>query len=134
MCLLPIQKLYIYIYIYMYIFGYARSHLRHIGSSIFIEAYRVFSLFSSVLQTLSCSMWDLVPWPGTELQLPALGVRDFTRWTMREVQDLFLRSGNQNELREKKEMKAIFFNLRNLVILVNAIVKYTFCSFFLLQI
>ena len=47
-------------YVCMYVFGYARSHLWHIGSLIFTEAYRVFSLFSSVLQTLSCGMWDLV--------------------------------------------------------------------------
>ena len=25
------------------------------------------------IQTLNCSMWDLAPWPGIELEAPALG-------------------------------------------------------------
>ena len=33
------------------------------------------------MQTRSCSMWDLVPWPGTEAQLPTLGAH----WTIQEV-------------------------------------------------
>ena len=32
----------------------------------------------------SCGMWDLVPWPGTEPGLPAVGV-SFCHWTTREV-------------------------------------------------
>ena len=34
---------------------------------------------------LSCGAWDLVPWPGIELRLPALGVRSLSHWTTREV-------------------------------------------------
>ena len=34
---------------------------------------------------LSCSMWDLVPWPGMEPKLPALGVQSLSHWTIREV-------------------------------------------------
>ena len=37
------------------------------------------------MQTLSCSMWDLVPWPGIESRPPALGLWSFSHWTTREV-------------------------------------------------
>ena len=38
-----------------------------------------------VWTTLSCSMWDLVPWPGTEPGAPALEVWSLSHWTTREV-------------------------------------------------
>ena len=31
-------------------------------------------IFSCSMQTLSCGMWDLVPWPGIKPRPPALGV------------------------------------------------------------
>ena len=34
---------------------------------------------------LSCSMWDLVPWPGIESRPPALGAQSLSHWTTREV-------------------------------------------------
>ena len=34
---------------------------------------------------LSCGMWDLVPWPGIEPGLSALGAWKFSFWTTREV-------------------------------------------------
>ena len=34
---------------------------------------------------LSCSMWDLVPWPGIEPGSPALGAWSISHWTTREV-------------------------------------------------
>ena len=37
------------------------------------------------MRLLSCSMWDLVPWPGVELKPPALGLRSLSHWTPREV-------------------------------------------------
>ena len=37
------------------------------------------------MQTLSYSMWDLVPWQGIELRSPALGVWSPSHWTTREV-------------------------------------------------
>ena len=40
--------------------------------------------FSLTVLSLSCSMWDLVPWPGIEPGPPALEHRD-TRRTTREV-------------------------------------------------
>ena len=37
------------------------------------------------IATLSCSMWDLVPWPGIKPRPPALGAQSFSHWTTREV-------------------------------------------------
>ena len=34
---------------------------------------------------LGCSMWDLVPWPGIEPRLPALGAQSLSRWTIMEI-------------------------------------------------
>ena len=36
-------------------------------------------------QTLSCSMWDIVPWQRIELGPPALGMQSLSHWTTREV-------------------------------------------------
>ena len=38
-----------------------------------------------VVLGLSCSMWDLVPWPGIKPRPPALGTWSLTHWTTREV-------------------------------------------------
>ena len=35
--------------------------------------------------SLSCGMWDLVPWPGIELRPCALGTWSLSPWTTREV-------------------------------------------------
>ena len=40
---------------------------------------------SCSMQTRSCGMWDLVPRPGMEPVLPALGAWSLTHWTIREV-------------------------------------------------
>ena len=45
------------------------------GALILVAARRI----------LRCSMWDLVPWPGIEPGLPALGVQSLSHWTTREV-------------------------------------------------
>ena len=37
------------------------------------------------VQPLSCSTWDLVPWPGIESGLPALGAWSLSCWTATEV-------------------------------------------------
>ena len=47
-------------------------------------------IFSSGMQTLSCSMWDLAPWPGTETGSPELGVWRLSHWTTREVPHVLL--------------------------------------------
>ena len=35
-------------------------------------------IFSFGMQTLHCDLWDLVPWPGIEPGLPALGVQSLS--------------------------------------------------------
>ena len=42
-------------------------------------------LFSCSMQTLNCSMWDLVPWPGIKPRLPALGAQTLSHWSTRDV-------------------------------------------------
>ena len=37
------------------------------------------------MQTLSCGLRDLVPWPGIEPGPPALGAKSLSHWTTREV-------------------------------------------------
>ena len=37
------------------------------------------------MRALSCSVWDLVPWPGIEPRSPALGAQSVSQWTTREV-------------------------------------------------
>ena len=56
-----------YIYIYVYVFIWLHQ--------VFIAECGIFS----------CSMWDLVPWPGIKPRPPALGVQIFSHWTIREV-------------------------------------------------
>ena len=39
--------------------------------------------------SLSCGMWDLVPWQGIQPRPPALGAQSFSHWTTREVPSAF---------------------------------------------
>ena len=39
--------------------------------------------------TLSCGLWDLVPWPGIKLQASTLGEWSLSHWTTREVSSRF---------------------------------------------
>jgi len=41
------------------------------------------------VRIFSCSLWDLVPWPGLESAPPALEARSLSHWTTREVLALF---------------------------------------------
>ena len=52
--------------------------------SFLIAACRILKLSCS-MQTFSCGMWDLVPWPGIEPRPLALGVQSLSHWTTREV-------------------------------------------------
>ena len=47
----------------------------------------LFFLFSYLFGCagLNCSMWDLVPWPGTKPRPPAVGAQSLSHWTTREV-------------------------------------------------
>ena len=62
-------------HLFVYLSGFARSSLQHVGPSIFTVAREIFS----------CSMWDLVPWPGMESGSPALGAQSLSHWTTKEV-------------------------------------------------
>ena len=48
------------------------------GSLLFTEACEI---FSCGMQTLSCGMWDLVPWPKMEPWPSASGVQGLSHWT-----------------------------------------------------
>ena len=78
------------IYFYLFIWPHQVS----------VEAH---GIFSCGMQTLSCGMWDLVPWPGIEPRPPALGVQSLSYWTTREVPGLCfkrqqdLRGGRRSE-------------------------------------
>ena len=61
------------------------------GSSVFIVTCRSFfflvaacGIFSCGTQTVSYSMWDLVPWPGIEPGPPVLGAQSL-HWITREI-------------------------------------------------
>ena len=56
--------------------------MRHAGSSIFVATCGIFGCY---IQTLSCSMWDLVPRPGIKLGPPEWGMQSLGHWTTREV-------------------------------------------------
>ena len=64
------------------IFGRDGSQLWHSGCLVFIMAR---GIFSCGMQTFSCNMWDLVPWPGMETWSPALGAWSLSHWTTSEV-------------------------------------------------
>ena len=55
----------------VFFLGCAGSYLRHVGPSIFPVPCRI---FSCSIGTLSCGMWDLIPWPGIEPRCSALRV------------------------------------------------------------
>ena len=42
-------------------------------------------IFGCGIQTLSCGVWDLVPWPGIEPGPHALGAKCLSHWTAREL-------------------------------------------------
>ena len=42
-------------------------------------------IFSCIMQTLSCGMQDIVPWPGMEPRSPALRAQSLSHWILRKV-------------------------------------------------
>ena len=66
----------LFYFVLKYLFGCTRSQLQH---SLIIEACWFFSRF----------MWNLVPWPGIEPGLLALGVGSLSYWTTRKSPKLF---------------------------------------------
>ena len=50
-----------------------------------IHGKKNFFLIYVTAPGLSCSTWDLVPWPGIEPSPPALGARSLSHWTTKEI-------------------------------------------------
>ena len=82
----------------------------------------------------SCSMWDLVPWPGIEPRHPALGAWSCSHWTTKEVpsftvkeskmpRDPMLKSWSVIELRFV-ELESLSTNER---IIINTSVNEALC-------
>jgi len=69
-----LAPLFLYIH-FVYLYGCA-------SSSIFIAPLRIFSYG---MQTFSCGMQDLVPWPGIEPGAPTLETLRLSLWTTREA-------------------------------------------------
>ena len=51
---------------------------------VLVAAHRIFCLCCG-MQVFSCSMRNLVPWPGIEPRPPALGAQSHSHWTTREA-------------------------------------------------
>ena len=62
-----------------------------------------FRIFSCNTQTLSCSMWDLVPQSGIESRLPESGALNLSHWATREVSNNFLNGYNVNAQSDESE-------------------------------
>ena len=76
----PLLLIPLWFFLYMFCCGTAKHRIFIAECGIFI----------CVMQTLSCGMWDLVPWPGIEPRPPALTMCHLSQWTSREVpQDTF---------------------------------------------
>lgn len=58
-------------------------------------------VFSCSTQTLSCSMWDIVPKPGIEPQPSSLGAWTLSYWTIREVPRLVFSDAKKERKLEK---------------------------------
>ena len=61
-------------------------------------------MFSCSMQALSCNMWDLVPWPGIEPRLPALGAWRLSHWAIGKSLRLSLNAGNSQILISKANL------------------------------
>ena len=78
--------LFIYLFIWLHWVLLAACKIFFAACEIFVAAC---GIFSCGRRTLSCSMWDLVPWPGIKPGSPALGVWSLSHWTTRDVPELF---------------------------------------------
>ena len=54
---------------------------------VLVEACGIFNLLqtSAACGIFSCSVWDLVPWPGIKPRPPALGTQNPSHWTTWEI-------------------------------------------------
>ena len=77
-----LKKIFIYLFMYLAVLGVCGTC--NLGSSL------------QPAGSFSCSMWDLVPWPGIEPRFPALIAQNLSHWTTREVPEFpfFIRLNN----------------------------------------
>ena len=68
---------------------YPLQHLLWIQKYIYLFIW-LHQVLVAACGIISCSMWDLVPWPGIEPRPPALGTWSLSHWTTREVPVVFL--------------------------------------------
>ena len=82
------KKIYVYLFVWL--------------CQVLVAAHRI---FSCRVQILSCSMWDQVPWPGTELGSLVLGAGSLHHWTSREVPSeiIFKIKVGEGRTREQRE-------------------------------
>ena len=77
-------------------------------SFIFLILFQKKLFIYLVVLSLSCSMWDLVLWPGIELLPPAMRVQSLSHWTTREVPLIFfyipLNTGQHGSTAKKNPM------------------------------
>ena len=81
-CLVASQWVFFVVFIYLDVPGLSCS-TQDLRSSLQLSG-SIWS-FSRCMRTLSCGMWDLVPWPGIEPGPPALEVQSLSHWATREV-------------------------------------------------
>ena len=78
---------FIYLCIFKYLFIYLAAPGLSCGTWDLHCGMR--DLLVVACELFSCSMWDLVPWPGIEPGPPALGAWSLSHWTTREVLGAF---------------------------------------------
>ena len=70
-------------------------HFLNWNHSTYYFVTSVFNLFYLAALGLSCSMWDLVPWPGIEPRPRPLGAQSLSHWITRKVPIGILKQRNR---------------------------------------
>ena len=61
------------------LFSYSMAYI------LFFNFFLKYLFIYLAVLSLSCSMWDPVPWSGIELRSPTMGVPGLSHWTTREA-------------------------------------------------
>ena len=76
---------------WLFYFCYHISNIWRLSPFVSDDSLKKMFLFIYLAMIgLSCSMWDLVLWPGIKPEPPALGAWSFSHWTTRDVPDYSL--------------------------------------------
>ena len=88
--------------IFIYLLDCPKSQLPHTGFFLVVA----FGMLVAVCGIYSCSVWDLVPWPGIEPGLWALEAQCFHHfhWTIREVPLCHFQSSKEQGLKTQPHM------------------------------